>query len=209
MLYLIFSMDEPIIENNKSKGSDSKDGKTEISLDSFNRMILILGAILPSITSILVTFITVTGNLAEIWISNNHTPDNIQLESNELEANDAINEITVLQNDLNLYRERIEAGDLSGELSELKLELEFINLKIEKMQSDLGPNNPLHLNLEKLKEDSDELIYMINQQDTDLFAKPLPVSILVWIVFSVSIFFVSRVIFVGLFRRKFKPSVEN
>jgi hypothetical protein len=202
-------MDEPMLDNNKSEGSSSKDGKTEISLDSFNRMILILGAILPSITSILVTFITVTGNLVEIWISNSHTPDNIKSESNKLEANDAINEITVLQNDLNLYRERIEAGDLSGELSELKLELEFINLKIEKMQSDLGPNNPLHLNLEELKEDSDELIYMINQQDTDLFAKPLPVSILAWIVFSVSIFFVSRVIFVGLFRRKFKPSVEN
>ncbi len=198
-----------MLDNNKSEGSSSKDGKTEISLDSFNRMILILGAILPSITSILVTFITVTGNLVEIWISNSHTPDNIKSESNKLEANDAINEITVLQNDLNLYRERIEAGDLSGELSELKLELEFINLKIEKMQSDLGPNNPLHLNLEELKEDSDELIYMINQQDTDLFAKPLPVSILAWIVFSVSIFFVSRVIFVGLFRRKFKPSVEN
>jgi hypothetical protein len=191
-------MDEPMLDNNKSEGSSSKDGKTEISLDSFNRMILILGAILPSITSILVTFITVTGNLVEIWISNSHTPDNIKSESNKLEANDAINEITVLQNDLNLYRERIEAGDLSGELSELKLELEFINLKIEKMQSDLGPNNPLHLNLEELKEDSDELIYMINQQDTDLFAKPLPVSILAWIVFSV-----------GLFRRKFKPSVEN
>ena len=198
-----------MLDNNKSEGSSSKDGKTEISLDSFNRMILILGAILPSITSILVTFITVTGNLVEIWISNSHTPDNIKSESNKLEANDAINEITVLQNDLNLYRERIEAGDLSGELSELKLELEFINLKIEKMQSDLGPDNPLHLNLEELKEDSDELIYMINQQDTDLFAKPLPVSILAWIVFSVSIFFVSRVIFVGLFRRKFKPSVEN
>jgi hypothetical protein len=199
-------MDESKSERNKSKGSDSKDRKTEISSESFNRMILLLGAVLPSITSILVTFITVSGNLAETWISNSHTSDKIQLESNNIEVNDAVNEIAILQNSLDLYRERIEAGDLRRALHGL----EVIDYKIEKMQFDLDPDNPLYLKLEKLKEDSDVLKSIIEMQSGESFAeKASPLSFLVWMIFAISIFFVSRAIFLGLFRRKFKSSAES
>ncbi|MEA5449436.1 hypothetical protein VB780_12705 [Leptolyngbya sp. CCNP1308] len=48
---------------------DQKDNKIEVSSETFNRMLLLVGAVLPSITTVLVTFMTVSGGLVETWLS--------------------------------------------------------------------------------------------------------------------------------------------